>query len=65
MAGSARNLDDVSGPFGQLSLHADGLLAVLDYLACHHFRGLFGGLCLLLGLLLGLLLARFRGVPFL
>ena len=47
----------VGGPFGQLDLDAGGLLAVLDYLPCHHLWGLFGGLFLLLG--------RFRGVPFL
>ena len=43
----------VGGPFGQLGRHVGGLLAVLDYLPCHHLRGLFWGLL------------RCRGVPFL
>src|SRR4029077_17840873 len=43
----------VGGPFGQLGRHVGGLLAVLDYLPCHHLWGLFGELL------------RFRGVPFL
>src|SRR6185437_6735642 len=51
----------VGGPFGQLGLDTDGLLAVLDYLPCYHLCGLFGGLCFFLCLLL----ARFGSVPFL
>src|SRR6185312_16711025 len=51
----------VRGPFGQLGLDADDLLAVLDYLPCHHLWGLFGGLYFFLCLLL----ARFGSVPFL
>src|SRR4029077_14588189 len=51
----------VRGPFGQLGLDADDLLAVLDYLPCHHLWGLFGGIYFFLCLLL----ARFGSVPFL
>ena len=51
----------VGRALGQLDLDAGGLLAVVDYLPCHHLWGLFGGLRLLLGLLLG----RLGGVPFL